>query len=115
MKVPKIRLINEWYEIDDYLHVDFMLDVDYHNEWFTERHTRWVDIPMTDIESYVEGMELLTTYTDCWDYGSESVYQEYTTISFDRWLDDYLDDAFIKQYLEHEIKNGNQPDITILV
>ena len=40
MKVPKIRLINEWYEVDEVLHVDFMLDVDYHNDEFTELHAR---------------------------------------------------------------------------
>ena len=115
MKVPKIRLINEWYEVDDYLHTDFMLDVDYHNEGFTDSHARWLDIPMDELEEYVIDSGLNVTYSDVWDYSSESVYQEYSEMSFDEWLDNYLDDAFVKEYIEYYIKQKGTPDITILV
>jgi len=114
MKVPKIRLINEWYEVDEVLHVDFMLDVDYHNDEFTELHARWLDIPMSDVEEYVVDSELNVSFTDHWDYSSESVYQEYSVMSFDEWLDNYLDDAFVRDYVEGYIKKNGSPDIIIL-
>lgn len=115
MKVPKIRTINEWYEVDDYLHVDFMLDVDYHNEQFTQECARWLDIPMDDIIDYVDSHDYLIEFTDRWDYASESTYQEYYRLDIDDWLNDRLDDKFIVEYLEHVIHLNGVPDITILV
>ena len=114
MKVPKVRHINEWYEVDEYLHTDFMLDIDYHIKSFGELSCRWLDIPLDEIETYVVDNELHITSTDCWDYGSESVYQEYSVMSFEEWLDNYLDDVFVRDYIEYHMKNNGVPTVTVL-
>ena len=51
MKVPKIRLINDWFEHNDEIHVDFMLDIDYHDINFSKSHARYYNIPLDEIES----------------------------------------------------------------
>ena len=115
MNVPKIRVINDWYENEDYLHTDFMLDVDYHNEDFGEEHARWLDIPMDEIIDYVESNDYLVTFEDRWDYSSETTYQEYSYIDINDWLDNRMDDVFVREYLERHISKYGIPDITILV
>jgi len=114
MKVPKIRQINDWFEIDEVLHIDFLMDVDHHNPHLTEDHARILNIEMTEVEQYVIDSDLLISYTDYWDYSSESVYQEYSEISFDEWCDSYLDDSFIREYIEYYIKYNGIPDLYLV-
>ena len=111
MKVPKIRVINDWFEIDEELHVDFILDIDYHNPSITENISRILQIPIYVVCDYVTDAGLLETYEDHWDYSSENVYQTYSTMSFDNWADDYMDDEFIRDFLTDYIKHNEIPNL----
>jgi len=114
MKVPKVRVLNEWCEIDGYLHVDFMLDIDYHNERYTEDSGRMFNIPLDEVEEFVRETGLLEKFEDQWDYASESHTTIDFEIDFDRWMDDYLDDVFVREYIEHYITYNDIPDIFVL-
>ena len=113
MKVPKIRIINDWFEHEDDIHVDFMLDIDYHDIKFTEEHSRYYTIPLDEIESYCIDTDLLIDFTDEWDYSSETVRQRYVMIPFGNWMDDYFDDDFLRDYLVHRMTEVGLPDVVI--
>tara|TARA_R110000803_G_scaffold129867_10_gene197207 strand:- start:4381 stop:4728 length:348 start_codon:yes stop_codon:yes gene_type:complete len=114
MKVPKIRLINDWFEHNDEIHVDFMLDIDYHDINFSKSHARYYNIPLDEIESYCMDSDLLITFTDEWDYATETVNQTYNLMSFDNWMDDYFDDEFLYTFLLDRLKEFGTPDLAII-
>lgn len=114
MKLTKVRVINEWYEIDGFIHIDFMMDKDYHNLDYTDSHGRILNVDIDEFRQYIDGMGLLETTQDRWDYGSESHYTIDSVMDFDEWMDNYMDDQIVRQYVLDYMKEGNTPDLMVL-
>jgi|SaaInl5LU_22_DNA_1037371.scaffolds.fasta_scaffold00810_16 hypothetical protein len=114
MKLTKVRVINEWYEIDGFIHIDFMMDKDYHNLDYTDSHARILNVDIDEFRQYIDGMGLLETTQDRWDYGSESHYTIDSVMDFDEWMDNYMDDQIVRQYVLDYMKEGNTPDLMVL-
>ena len=58
--------------------------------------------------------DLLITFTDEWDYATETVNQTYNLMSFDNWMDDYFDDEFLYTFLLDRLKEFGTPDLAII-
>ena len=72
-------------------------------EWFEDELKFVKTSNFNSFRDSIEANENLISYTDHWDYSSESVYQEYETQDFDDWIEYEGKDEF-KYFVEQELK-----------
>ena len=97
--------ILEYYFIEGTLHVMFSLN--------NEEGYREVEICEEEFSDYIDSTGNLEMFSDEWDYATESHYTKDWTITYEEYLEDYLESNDLLEFIIDYFSDKDYPELTI--